>query len=74
MDKTDFDTKLTSLNRKINSNETKYLVVENEFKKLKVFGLSYFRGNFFFATISLKICLFINQHLTHYKKKIRKVI
>ena len=67
MDKTDFDTKLTSLNRKINSNETKYLVVENELKKLKVFDLSYFRGNFFFATISLKICLFINQHLTHYK-------
>ena len=31
--KTDFDTKLQSLNKKINSNKTKYLLVENEIKK-----------------------------------------
>ena len=31
--KTDFDTKLKSLNRKINSNKTKHLLAENEFKK-----------------------------------------
>ena len=29
--KTEFDNKLTSLNRKINSNKTKHLLVENEF-------------------------------------------
>ena len=34
--KTDFDTKLSSLNRKITANKTKYLFVENEFKKLKL--------------------------------------
>ena len=33
--KTDFDNKLTSLNRKITSNKTKHLIIENELKKLK---------------------------------------
>ena len=33
--KTDFDAKLSSLNRKITSNKTKHLLVENELKKLK---------------------------------------
>ena len=41
--KTDFDTKLTRLNKKISSNKTKHLSVENEFKKLQTFDLSYFR-------------------------------
>ena len=31
--KTDFDAELSSLNRKITENETKHLLVENEFKK-----------------------------------------
>ena len=35
--KIDFDTKLTSFNRKINSNKKIHLLVENEFKKLKIF-------------------------------------
>ena len=39
--KTDFDTKL-SLNQKTNSNKTKHLPVENEFKKLKRVDLSCF--------------------------------
>ena len=30
--KTDFDAKLNSLNKKINSNKAKHLLVENEFK------------------------------------------
>ena len=38
--KTDFDAKLSSLNRKITSNKTKHLLVENELKKLKAFDLS----------------------------------
>ena len=42
--KTDFDTKLLSLNRKITANKSKHLLVENELKKLKIFGLSYFNG------------------------------
>ena len=42
--KTDFDTKLSSLNRKITSNNVKHLLVENVLKKLKTFDLSYFIG------------------------------
>ena len=44
MTKTDFDAKLSSLNRKITENKTKHLFVENELKKLKPFDSSYFRG------------------------------
>ena len=42
--KTDFDVKLSSLNRKITSNKSKHLLVENELKKLKTFDSSYFIG------------------------------
>ena len=42
--KTDFDAKLSSLNRKITSNKTKHLLVENELKKLKTFDLGYSIG------------------------------
>ena len=48
---TDYDTKIgeienkmISLNRKIVSNKTKDISIENELKKLKTFDLSYFRG------------------------------
>ena len=39
--KTDFDAKLSSLNRKITSNKSKHLLVENELEKLKTFDSSY---------------------------------
>ena len=42
--KTDFDAKLSNLNRKITSNKTKHLLVENELNKLKTFDSSYFIG------------------------------
>ena len=42
--KTDFDAKLSNLNRKITQNKTKHLLVENELKKLKTFDSSYFIG------------------------------
>ena len=49
--KTDYDTKvgeiekrMISLNRKIVSNKTKDISIENELKRLKTFDLSYFRG------------------------------
>ena len=42
--KTDFDAKLSSLNRKITQNKTKHLLVENELKKVKTFALSYYKG------------------------------
>ena len=52
---TDFDAKLISLNKKINSNKTKHLSVENELKKLQAFDLSYFRGKIIFIMMVLKI-------------------
>ena len=42
--KTDFDAKLSSLNRKITQNKTKHSLVENEFKKLETFDSSYYIG------------------------------
>ena len=35
--KTDFDSKLSNLNRKITTNKTKHLLVENKLNKLKTF-------------------------------------
>ena len=49
MTKTDFDAKLSSLNRKITANKIKHLLVKNEFKKLKTFDSSYFRGKSHFV-------------------------
>ena len=42
--KTDFDAKFSSLSRKITSNKTKHVLVENELKKLKAFDWSYLIG------------------------------
>ena len=42
--KTDFDAKLSSLNRKITENKSKHLLVENELNKLKTLDSSYFIG------------------------------
>ena len=38
------DAKLISLNKKISSNKTKHLLVENELIKLQTFDSSYFRS------------------------------
>ena len=46
--KTDFDAKLHSLNKKINSNKTKHLLAETELKKLNNFHAAYFRGKNYF--------------------------
>ena len=44
MTKTDFDAKLSSLNKKITTSKSKNVLVENDRKKLKTFCSSYFRG------------------------------
>ena len=48
MTKTNFDAKLSSLNRKITANKSKHLLVGNELKKLKTFDSSYFIGKYNF--------------------------
>ena len=42
--KTDFDAKLSSLDRKTTENKSENLLVENELNKLKTFDSSYFIG------------------------------
>ena len=44
MTKTDFDTELSSPNRKINKNKTDYLIVKNGLNKLKTFDSGFFNG------------------------------
>ena len=46
--KTDFDAKLTDVNKKITSNKTKHLLVENELKKFEKLDAAYFRGKNYF--------------------------
>ena len=46
--KRDFDAKRSYRNRKITSNKTKHLLVENELKKLETFDSIYFRGKIHF--------------------------
>ena len=40
----EIENKMISLNRKIISNKTKDIAIENEMKKLKTFDLNYFCG------------------------------
>ena len=42
--KTDFEAKLSSLNRKITSNKSKHILVENELKKLKTIDSIYYKS------------------------------
>ena len=46
--KTDIDNKLSGFNKRINSNKTKNVLVENELKKLKTFDSSLFIGQSYF--------------------------
>ena len=42
--KPDFDSKLKGISDRVTKNKTKYLLVENELKKLQKFDAAYFRG------------------------------
>ena len=69
MKKTDFDTKLISVNRKIKSNKTKHVLVKNKLKKLKTFDLRYFRGKNHFEENSTQNYLLF-QSINRYFKRI----
>ena len=47
--RTELDAKLKSLNQKINWNKANYVLLENEFRKLKTFYPSYFKGKNYFG-------------------------
>ena len=65
--KTDFDTKLQSLSKRITSNKTKHLLVENEFKKLQKFDSSYFRGYDHFEEYGTQNYLVFQPMYRHFK-------
>ena len=65
--KTDFDAKLQSLNKKINSNKTKHLLVETEFKKLEKFDAAYFRGKNYFDGDGTQNYLVFQPMYTYFK-------
>ena len=46
--KADFDTRLKKISYRVTKNKSKYLLVENELKKLKTFDSSYFLGKNYF--------------------------
>ena len=53
--KTDFDVKLSSLDRKLTSNKSKHLLIENELKELKTFNWIYIFGKFLLEKMLYKI-------------------
>ena len=67
--KTDFDAKLSSLNRKITSNKSKHLLVENELKKLKTFDSSYFIGKSHFEQDGAQNNLVFQPMLKYFKRE-----
>ena len=50
VDKTDFDNKLTSYNRRITSNKTKYLEVQKKLNSLITNGYNFFLGRMYFTS------------------------
>ena len=65
--KTDFDIKLQHIRIRITLNKTKHLLVENELKKLKTFGLSYIRGKNHFEEDGTQNYLVFNPMYRYFK-------
>ena len=62
--KTDFDNKLTSYNKRITSNITKYLEAQKKLDSLTTNDYIFFLGRMCFTSNDeIKTPLFINQHL-----------
>ena len=66
--KTDFNAKLSSLNKKVTSNKTKYLVVENELKKLETFDSVYFCGKIHFEDDGTQNYLVLQATYRYFKR------
>ena len=65
--KTDFDSRLSSLNRKITANKSKHSLVENELKKLKTFDSSYFIGKSYFGENATQSYLELQPIIRYFK-------
>ena len=60
---------MSSLNRKITSNKSKHLLVENELKKLKKIDSSYFRGKNYFENDGTQSSLVFQTVLKYFKRE-----
>ena len=65
--KTDFDDKLSNLNRKITKNKTDHLLVQNELNKLKTFDSSYFIGKSHFEEDGVQNYLVFQPIIRYFK-------
>ena len=68
--KTDFDAKLSRLNRKISSNKSRHLLVKNELKKLKAFDSGYYIGKSHFEEDGTQGYLVFQPMYRHFKRVI----
>ena len=71
--KTDFDAKLSGINKKITANEIKHLLVENEFKKLEKFDAAYFRCKNYFEEDGTQNYLVFQPVYKYFEKTENKV-
>ena len=67
MTKTDFDSKLSNLNRKITSIKTEHVQVKNILNKLNIFDLSYFIGKSYFDEYDTKNYLILQPLFRYFK-------
>ena len=66
MNKTDFDNKLTRLNKRMTSNKAKHLEVQKKLNSLMTKYYNFFLGRIYFTSNDKsQNTLFINQHLIH---------
>ena len=65
--KTELDSKLSSLNRKITHDKTKHLLVKNKLNKLKTFDSSYFIGKSHFEEDGTQNYLVFQPIITYFK-------
>ena len=65
--KTDFEAKLSSLNREITGNKSKHLLIGNELNKLKTFDLSYFIGESHFEVDGVQNYLVFQPIISYFK-------
>ena len=71
--KTDFDAKLSGINKKITSNKTKHLLAENELKKLEKFDAAHFRGKNYFEEDGIQNYLVFQPVCKYFEKTGDKV-
>ena len=72
--KSDFDAKLSNLNRKITENESKHLFIESELNKLTTFDSGYFIGKSHFDNKDGTQDYLVFQPLNKYFKLIKILI